>query len=471
VGPRYVSPPIPLPAKWKNSQQVPSCPHAKNPSWVYLDNWWQVFEDTQLDCLEKWALSNNRDLVVACERVQEARALMGIAASSLFPQVNLTPQYTNTMELIKNYNLSSLNLPGLTSRAQSVFRAHELMYLLPLTVNYEVDLWGKLRDQYCAAKYSWLAQRKDFEAAMLSLTSSLATAYYQMRIADTQIELLAKIIEVLKRGVSINESRFKGEITFYADVAFSAESLAIVVGQYEEIIRQRSILENQIALMIGVAPTDFHLDPMPLYGLPPIIPEGIPSEALLRRPDIAEAAFNTRSQHALVKNAYAQFFPSLKLTATIGFESPVLRDFLRWISRYWMIGAQANQVIFDGGRLCSNLMLQIARFKETGAEYQQQVLIAFQEVEDALNNLNSFAQQYEAAVEATSWGKKNVQLFCDRYTTGLTYYIDVVNTEVDLFNFQITQNVLQGYRFLATIQLIKALGGGWSMPQECICQK
>ena len=132
-----------------------------------------------------------------------------------------------------------------------------------------------------------------------------------------------------------------------------------------------NVLEDQIAVLIGVPASEFCLEHMPLKGLPPCIPEGIPSEILLRRPDIAEAEYNTRSEHALVKQAYSLFFPSLILTATGGFESPIFKDFLKWISRYWMDGVQVNQLIFDGFKTPYNLKLQIARFKEASGEYQQ----------------------------------------------------------------------------------------------------
>jgi multidrug efflux system outer membrane protein len=459
VGPSYDPPCIEIPSEWKNEITCGDCDD--NQELVYLDFWWQVFDDDKLDELESLAIENNRDLYVAYERIQEYRALMGVAASAFYPQINLNPQYTNTGELVKNYiNPNNTALNALSS-GNNVFRAHELLYFLPANLSYEVDLWGKIRDQYHFAEYNWLAQKKNYEVVMLSLTSSLATAYYQLRAIDAQIDLLLEVIKTREKAYEINKSRYEEQITFYADVTLAAEEINSVVIQYEEVLRQRDLIEDQIAVLIGVPASEFCLAHMPLTDLPPCIPGGIPSEVLLRRPDIAEAEYITRADHALVKAAYAQFFPSLTLTSTGGFESPIFKDFLRWLSRYWSFGAQANQLIFDGFKTPYYLDAQIARFKEAGGEYQQQVLIAFQEVEDALADLDSYSKQYEASVATEEWAQKTYQLYSDRYTLGVIYYIDVANTERDLLNYQIDVNTLRGLRYVSTIQFIKALGGGW----------
>lgn len=458
VGPSYDPPCVEVPEEWKNNNDEKCEGTEKGADVNCLDHWWQVFDDDKLNELEAWAIANNRNLYVAYERIQEARALKGIAAADFYPQITLDPQYTNTGELITNY-VSPANRALIPST--SPFRAHELFYYLPVDLSYEVDLWGRIRDQYAAAKFNWLAINKDYEYVMLSLTTNLAMAYYQLRAADAQMDLLLEVLKTRQKAYDINLDRYEEEITFYADVTLAAEEIETVKVQYEEIVRQRQVLEDQIAVLIGVPASEFCLEHLPLKGLPPCIPEGIPSDILQRRPDIAEAEYNTKSEHEMVKQAYSQFFPSLTLTATGGVESPIFKDFMKWISRYWMLGGQINQLIFDGLRTPYNFELQIARFKESSGEYQQQVLIAFQEVEDALANLESYAKQYDGALAITQWAKTTNQLYIDRYKLGVIYYIDVANTERDLLNYQINVNVLQGYRYVATIQLIRALGGGW----------
>jgi multidrug efflux system outer membrane protein len=199
----------------------------------------------------------------------------------------------------------------------------------------------------------------------------------------------------------------------------------------------------------------------------------IPSEVLFRRPDIAEAEYRAKAANKIVKAAYTGYYPSLILNGTAGFQSPTLQDFMKWISRYWMLGAQSDQLVFDGFRTPYDIQFQIARFKEAGGEYQQQVLVAFQEVEDALTNLDLYAREYNTGVTTTEWAQIAYQIYSDRYELGVINYIDVVITERSLLNLQIAVNALQGYRFMATVQLLKALGGGWSIDQpetlSCPC--
>lgn len=455
VGPPYRPPYLEIPTEWKHSQDC-RCKEEKREEFVYLDFWWEVFHDEVLNGLEEAALENNRDLFVAWERVNEALALMGVARSGLYPQINLNPQYTNTGELIKIFGVNS-----------GIFRAHELLYFFPLNVSYELDLWGKIRDLYNASIYNWEGQIKDYEAVMLALTSDLAGSYFQLRALDTQKELLLSTLKTRQKAFEINSSRYDGEITFYASVTQAGEEVDTVLTQYQEVVRERALLEDLIATLIGSPASEFCLEERPLKDLPPCIPEGIPSEVLLRRPDVAEAEFVMKSTHAQVKYAYSLFFPSLTLTGVGGFESPLFKDFMSWISRFWMFGASSNQIVFDGFRTYYGLEAEIARFQEASGAYQEIVLQAFQEVEDALANLDSYSKQYESTEATIQWAEKTYELYLDRYLLGVTYYIDVVNSERDLLAYQITYNQLLSLRYLATIQLIKALGGGWGVETGC----
>jgi len=463
VGPKFHSPPILVPEKWKhsNSSDCSSSDSTESCSEnIYLDYWWEVFQDGELNKLESLALENNRDLFVAYERVLEARALMIEAAAAFYPQLTLNPQYSNLAQLSELYGISSISTGTVTPNP--FIREHQFLYFLPANLSYEVDLWGKIKDRYDSARYNYAASKQDYDAVMLTLTTNLATAYFQLRSADTQLNLLAATLKTRLKAFEINEDRYEGKISFYSDVTLSGEEVTVVIAQQEEVLRQRGLLEDQIAVLIGIPASEFKLIPMPLEEMPPCIPEGIPFEILTRRPDVLEALMNTKSQHELVREAYTEFFPSLTLTAAGGFESPVLKYFLQYISRYWMYGASSNQVLFDGGRLEANLQRQMAIFKEMSGTYQQTVLTAFQEVEDALNNIDLYAKQYQAMKTTVEWAEISFQLYTDRYNFGLTDYIDVVNTERALLNYQINLNQLLGYRYASTIQLIKALGGGWS---------
>lgn len=485
VGPAYVPPSTEIPFEWKNKKNEADESSGKEKEeteeMCYLDYWWQVFKDDRLNELQNQALTNNPDLYIAFKRTQEARALVGIAAADFYPQLTLNPLFTNTDLLIKANGGSSRNVTAATgaslintkaantgsslaaaaSSIKDVFRVHQLLYFLPFDLNYEVDLWGKIRDRYRAAVYNWKAQQKDYEVVMLNLTSNLAVSYYQLRTLDNQLDLLKRVLQTRQKAYEINNIRYEEGITNYSDVTLAAEDVDSATSLYEEVTRQRALLEDRIAVLIGVPSSEFTLEHLPLEGAPPEIPAGIPSEILLRRPDIAEAELMIKSQHESVKEAYSQFFPSLNLTAVAGFESPVLKDFLKGISRYWMNGEQINQIVFDGNRTFYQFNLQIARFQEANGVYQQQVLLAFQDVEDSLASIESYAKQYEAMQGTVHWAQKTYQIYSDRYSLGVVYYIDVANSERDLLNFQINLNAIQGLRFVATIGLIRALGGGW----------
>ena len=204
----------------------------------------------------------------------------------------------NTGELIQIYGLG-----------KQFKRVHELLYFLPVNVSYEVDLWGRIRDQFEAAGYNWNTSLKDYESIMLSLTSDSATAYFQLRAADSKEDLLLETLKTRQIAFDINQARYEERIINYSDVTLAGEDVNNVITQYYETLRQRAVLENQIAVLIGSPASEFCLEHLPLDDLPPCIPEGLPSDILLQRPDIAEAEYTMMAQHALAKEVYTGFFP------------------------------------------------------------------------------------------------------------------------------------------------------------------
>jgi multidrug efflux system outer membrane protein len=247
--------------------------------------------------------------------------------------------------------------------------------------------------------------------------------------------------------------------------------LANAESAYHNTIRLRELAENQIAVLVGAIPSEFALPHSPLENPPPSIPAGIPSTVMLQRPDIAEAERTMASEHALIGVAYASFFPSITLTGALGFLSPDTSHFLKWISRYWAIGANASQMVFDGGRDCAEVNLAWARFHEASADYQQKVLIAFQEVENALNNIQQQGKQSQALLQAAQAAKKAFQTSMNRYIKGATFYLEVIESERAELQAEINWQDVLGKQYVSTIQLIKALGGSWESPCPCPCLK
>lgn len=474
VGPRYKPPTVPIPDDWKKSQTcseekevaVETKPEVKIP---VVDNWWEVFQDITLNELEVLAISNNPNLYIALDRILQARANAGITEADLYPQVNLNPSYQSTGQLFKIFlppipvTNGAVNPFGQLPR---VFRIHQMQYGLLANVNYEIDLWGRLKDQYESAMIGVQVQEEAYYTTIITLTTDLASYYFQLRSLDAQIEMLKGTVESRRKSFDLTEKRFNKGLIAYADVAQASVELTNAESDYYESMRLRRLQENQIAVLIGVPASCFCIESIPLKEMPPIIPAGIPSEVLKRRPDIAQVERQMASQYSLVSSAYASFYPSVELTGALGFLSPDLKHFLSWKSRFWQIGVNVLQTIFDGGRKEANLDLALAQFYEARDNYKQKVLIAFREVEDALNDIEMQTKQLEKLRLSVEEAQKSARLSTLRYAKGVTNYLEVTVTERTLLDVQVNYLNVLGNRYLSTIQLIKALGGGWGCT-EC----
>lgn len=444
LGPNYIPPEVDVPSNWKN----PTNDGASQAS-CDLEYWWEVFNIPKLNDLEQQSLVNNLDLYIAYNRIEEARAMMKIAYSELYPQINLNPAYQNTGVLYESYS------------TRTIVRSHQLLYALPLVLNYELDVWGKIKSRYFATRDIWEAMIEAYYTVQLSLTAEVATVYFQIATLDQQLELLKSNLEALEKAFKIVQSRYNFQIIDYEDVSRAGLEVSKIQVRIQEALRLREELENLLAVLIGENPSVFTLDPIALPSNLPLILAGLPAELLLRRPDIAEAERKMAAEHQLIKVAYASFFPTINLTGGLGSESMHLRFFLRNPGRYWSFGANASQVIFDGGRLFANLAEQEARFAEAESGYQQVVLLAFKDVENALSNLEKYKNAAKEAEISVDWAKKTYSISNARYIKGLSFYLDVINSEDELINAEVALNELKGLQFVATVQLIKALGGGW----------
>lgn len=453
VGPRYHPPLTPVPTEWKN-------PVEKNNCLLDVCNWWEIFEDARLNELEATAISNNPNLFVAMARVEEAWSLAGVKRADLFPQLSLNPYYSDTGQLFKIF-LPQTFSNFIPTGSIKPFRITQFQYALPLNLSYEVDLWGKNRLHYRSALMSVAAQQEAYLTTLLTLTTDLASSYFNLRILDATIDFLEKTLSELRKDYELSRSRYTKGLTNYFDVTRAFESLANTESDYYEAKKQRGLQENLIGALIGFPASDFCLEAIPIFGLPPEVPAGMPSTLLLRRPDIAQAERTMASDHALIGATYATFFPSLDLTGAIGFFSPDFRQFLQWISRYWNMGVNVNQTVFDGGRKYSNLEQAIAVFREANGTYQQQVLIAFREVEDALNNLDFQAKQAESLRNVSDAATQAAKMAKNRYERGLVNQIEAIEYELTALNAYLNYVNVNGLRYQSTIQLIKAIGGRW----------
>jgi multidrug efflux system outer membrane protein len=459
-----------------------------------LYNWWEIFQDPILNQLEEQALASSYTLWAALERVLEARATARINFSPLLPAVNFDPSFLRFGALIQNPltgiggsaqpasaaaagSISSMSdaanattaaaATNAISNIPNVFRIVQTDYLVPLTMSYEVDLWSQLHNNYYASFIRAQASSQAYLSILLSLTADVASAYFQIRGLDAQQEVLQRNIAVRQNAVDINQARFDAGLIVYLDVSRAQVELARAHSDSADVRRLRGLQENLLATLVGTPASVFSIEYNPVIYPPPVIPRGIPSELLCRRPDIAEAERNLAAAYRDIGVAYANFFPSLTLNAAFGFESPFTHELFSWQSRFWLVGWNVMQTVFDAGRNEANLNYYKARFWEAMANYQEQVLQSFRDVEDSLVNLREYANRAQDLAVAVRAAHVTLELAQLRYNRGLINYLDVVDAERQLLETEQNAVIVLENRYTSTVMLIRSLGGGWGPCDSC----
>jgi multidrug efflux system outer membrane protein len=334
--------------------------------------------------------------------------------------------------------------------------------VVPFDLSYEVDIWGKVRRAFEA--YGDLAQASvaDYENVLLTLKADVATDYFAIRTADSQIDVQRRSIQSYQDNLNLTNSRFQGGISTQLDVEQARATLAAAQAQLATLQQNRAQIEHALAVLLGKPPEAFSLAFHPLSTRLPVIPGGLPSDLLERRPDVSAAERRVAAQNAQIGVAIAAYFPQVNLTGQTGFDSGDLGMLFNWESRIWSYGPNIQFPIFEGGQISANVKQQRASYEENVANYRQSVLVAFQDVEDSLSALRYLAQQAEAENRAFQAYKNALNLTNARYTTGLVSYFDVIQAQgLELTSEQSTVQI-EGNRIASTVQLIKALGGGWA---------
>ena len=443
VGPPYHSPEISVADSWKNPQAAIAKPQ--------VTCWWEVFEDRKLEILIEQAIHSNPSLLAVSQRVEQARDFAKVAKSRLFPQLNLDPSVSNAPLKVHTFGSTPNPLPTL-------MRNHIDEYNLPLTLLYEFDFWGKRRSQYKSALFQAESETEAYRTALLLLTTDLANAYFQLRIQDAQIEIFREILHTRKIALDIQQSRYDTQLINYTDVTTYQKDYSTVESEYYDALRKRALFENQIAVLIGTSPSEFKLDPMPLKTLPPLIPADLPAKVLLRRPDLAEQERKMAAIHAEINVAYASYFPSIDLTGVLDILS---HNFIKTVKNNWLIGSNLIEVLFDAGGRSSNVELFTAKFNEAVASYREKILCAFQEVEDSLASLDWITHEMKSIDTASNATQIAYKIALDRYQFGLASYLEPANYERTALDEKQQFLRLLSQRYLHTIHLIKAIGGGW----------
>ena len=455
VGPDYVKPTVDTPVSYKEAGKWKK---AEPRDAISKGNWYTVFHDAKLNELESKAVAANQNLRAAVARVSTARAIARETEAAFFPTVNFDASGSRQTTSPHDGQAVAQAPGGLVKRTYFTSAT-----VVPFDLSYEVDIWGKVRRSFEEAGDKAQASLADFENVLLTLKADVATTYFAVRTADAEIDVQRRTIKEYQSALDLTNSRFKGGISTELDVQQALATLASAQAQLASLDANRAKLEHSLAVLLGVPPESFSLPYHPLnVNAPPTIPPGVPSDVLERRPDVAAAERRVAAQNAAIGVAISAYYPVLNLTGQTGFDSGDLALLFNWESRIWSYGPSIQFPLFEGGQISANVKQQRATYEENVAEYRESVLVAFQDVDDSLSSLRYLAQQQEAQDRAYAAYNKALQLTNDRYTTGLVSYFDVIQAEnLALSAEQLTVQV-RGDRVATTIQLIKALGGGWA---------
>jgi multidrug efflux system outer membrane protein len=387
--------------------------------------------------------------------VDQARATARIARSELFPDIGFNPSWSQD-------RFSPNQVPNFGNLTANSFR-------IPLDLSYEIDLWGRVRRGFEGARAEALASVAAFHNVLLTLQADVAQNFFALQSLDAEIATVARTIELRREQLQLMRSRFEGGVGNDLDVARAQTELADTEAEAAALARRRAGLENALAILVGSNPASFRLKPeeqaLAWNPKPPAIPAGLPSELLERRPDVAEAERQLAAANARIGVAKAAFFPVLRLTGSGGYLSGDIETLFNWESRVWSIGPSLSLPIFAGGRNRANLNRARAAFEESVARYRQGILIAFGEVENSLADLHHLSEQAAAQDRAVASARRGAELALERFRAGLVSYLDVVDANRTTLQTERGRAQIAGQRLVSTVQLIKALGGGWTERQ------
>jgi len=458
VGPKYRRPAAEVPSAYKEvGDWKPAQPNDQNLG----GNWWEIFQDPQLNALEAQVNVSNQNLKVAEAQYTQARAILRYHRADYFPTVTADPVATRT-KTSSNRQPHSAALNGITYND----------FQIPFELSYQIDIWGRVRRTVESYREQAQASAADLATVNLTMHSQLALFYFQARTLDAEEQLLNSTVTQYEQALALIQSRFAGGIASDLEVQQAQTQLETTRAQAIDVGVARAQYEHAVAVLIGKPPASFSLAPLPLTMPPPPIPVGLPSELLERRPDIAAAERLMASANAQIGVAKSAYYPLVNLAAVGGFESGSLTTLLSGPSILWSAGPSALVTIFDVGRRRAASDQAVAAYDQAVANYRQTVLTGFQQVEDnvaALRVLENEAQVQDKAVVAA---QKYLELATTRYRGGVTSYLEVTTAQSAALADELTAVNILGRRMVDAVLLVQALGGGWdssALPEHPEC--
>jgi multidrug efflux system outer membrane protein len=441
VGPNNKRPEtVPVPQSWRDTSQA-----LKDSSFANVP-WWTVLGDTTLQGLVRIALRENRDLHIALGRVNEARALLGIQRFEMYPQINIQGR-------VGHSNGADSLLSGVSS--------NELGFL-GVSLNWELDLWGRLRRLNESAKAALLASEEGRRGVILIVVSEVARAYLELLDLDAQVAIADSSVSIRRQSLDLARSRFKGGLTSELDVSQGENALAVAEGTLARTLRFRSQKENELSVLLGRPPGNLPRGlPLNQQQFPNVIPAGLPSQLLERRPDIRQAEEQLHAANARIGAAIAALFPTISLTAAGGSASDDIGNLFKTGTGFFNIAANLLQPIINSGRNHKQIAAERARTEAAVGQYERTVLIAFEEVEDGLVSVQRLREEADAATRAATAARRSVVLAGKRYEGGVDNYLNLLDAQREQLDAELQESALQREQRVAVVRLYRALGGGW----------
>lgn len=462
LAPHYQPTPMSVPEQFKESDSA-----SQETLWKLAQpndtapkgEWWRIFDDLQLNDLQQQAISSNQNIRATLANIKASRALVQSARAENAPQLDVQFGPTRTKASPASLGLSA----GSKTSAQTLWRAQS-------NISYELDLFGRVASHVNAANADLEQQQANYFAMLLALQADVAQHYFLIRQLDSEQLIYEQMIKLLTSSRDLIQSRFKHGAVSELDVFRAQTELSIAETNALSIQRHRATLEHALALLLGKAPAEFSLAVQPLSHQKVHVPSGLPSSLLERRPDIAAAERAMAASNARIGIARAAFFPRLSLTSSFGYESSQLHHLADWSSRTFLLGPAAGAMlalpIFDGGKRKASVKYAEANYEESIALYRQTVLNAFREVENRLSDQRILDQQIKTQAIALTSAQKANQISHSRFREGMISYLDVIDTDRNTLQQELLSAQLYGQRMTISVDLIRALGGGWQSQNQ-----
>jgi NodT family efflux transporter outer membrane factor (OMF) lipoprotein len=442
VGPDYKRPDAPISPEFK---EIDGWTIARPADDMDKGAWWSVYQDPELDRLERMVEVSNQTVKVAEAQYRNATALVAEARAGLFPVVATSPAVTRG-----------------AGRSGGGGGATATTYSLSGTVTWDLDVWGRIRRQVEANTAAAQVSAADLANAKLSAQATLAIDYFDLRAEDALAQLLQETVDNYRRALSITQNQYRAGTTSSIDYVTALAQLQTAEAQLAAVGLQRQQYEHAIAVLTGHAPAELTIPPAPLATEVPVLPPGLPAQLLQRRPDIAAAERAMQQQNALIGVQIAGYYPAISLSALGEYAGNPLSKLFSAANRIWSLGATASETVFNGGLTAANVSASRATYDAAVASYRQTVLTGLQQVEDALSNLRILEAQAKAQAIAVSSTARAVGATMNAYRAGTVPYTSVITEQTQLLANKQTALAIQQSRLVASVALIQALGGGWT---------